>query len=64
MTLKPTYTIKEFLADFGMGKTRFYELVNSGVLKAHKSGTRTVVLAADAQAYLDSLPEYEPRQAA
>ena len=64
MALKPTYTLKEFLAEFGMGKTRFYELVNSGALKAHKSGVRTVVLARDAQAYLDSLPEYEPRQAA
>jgi hypothetical protein len=64
MTLKPTYTIKEFLADFGMGKTRFYELVNSGALKARKNGARTVVLAADAQAYIDSLPEYEPRKAA
>ncbi len=64
MILKPTYTIKEFLADFGMGKTRFYELVNSGALKARKSGTRTVVLAADAEAYLENLPEYQPRKAA
>lgn len=64
MTLKPTYTLKQFLADFGMGKTRFYELVNAGALKARKNGTRTVVLAADAQAYLDSLPAYEPKKAA
>lgn len=64
MPLKPAYTVNEFLAEFGVGRTRFYELVNSGALKARKNGTRTIVLAADAQAYLDSLPEYEPRKAA
>jgi hypothetical protein len=61
---KAAYTVSEFLTAFGLGRTKFYELVNAGQLKARKNGTRTVVLAADAQAWLDSLPQVEPRKAA
>ena len=64
MPLKPAYTVNEFLAAFGVGRTRFYELINSGELKAHKSGARTIVRGEDAQAWLDSLPAIGPKQAA
>jgi predicted DNA-binding transcriptional regulator AlpA len=61
---KAAYTVSEFLEAFGLGRTKFYELVNAGQLKARKNGTKTVVLAADAQAWLDSLPAVEPKKAA
>lgn len=58
MHLKPVYTVNDFLTAFGMGRTRFYELVKSGAIKVRKNGSRTIVTGADAQAWLDSLPEY------
>lgn len=64
MTAKAAYTVTEFLETFGVGRTKFYELVNSGALKARKNGQRTIVLAADAQAWLNSLPAVEPHEAA
>ena len=64
MPLKPAYTVNEFLAAFGVGRTRFYELVNSGAIKALKNGARTIVLGADAQTWLDTLPAVEPKLAA
>ncbi|MFY7809546.1 MAG: helix-turn-helix domain-containing protein [Fimbriimonadaceae bacterium] len=64
MPLKPAYTVNEFLASFGVGRTRFYELVNTGAIKARKNGNRTIVTGADAQAWLDTLPAVEPKLAA
>lgn len=64
MPLKPAYTVNQFLADFGMGRTRFYELVNSGAIRARKNGNRTIVTGTDAQAWLDTLPPVEPKLAA
>ena len=61
---KAAYTVAEFLEAYGLGRTKFYELVHSGAIKARKNGQRTVVLAADAQAWLNSLPAVEPRKAA
>ena len=58
MPLKPVYTVNDFLAAFGMGRTRFYELVKSGAIKVRKNGSRTIVTGTDAQAWLDSLPEH------
>lgn len=64
MTLKPAYTVNEFLAAFGLGRTRFYELVNARELIARKNGGRTIVRGDDAQRWLDSLPSVEPKKAA
>ena len=58
------YPLGDFLKVFGIGRTRFYDEVNAGRLKARKNGARTVVLAVDAQAWLNSLPEIEPKKAA
>ena len=59
MRLKPLYKVSEFLADFSMSRRRFYDLVNAGTIRTHKSGKFTVVKGEDAQAYLDSLPVRE-----
>lgn len=64
MILKPAYTVSQFLADFAMGRTRFYELVSQGAIRTRKNGNKTIVTGDDAQAFLDSLPIVEPKQAA
>lgn len=64
MPLKPAYSVTEFLAAFGLGRTKFYELVNAGEIKTRKAGAKTLVLAADAQRWLDSLPEMRPGKTA
>lgn len=52
------YTVKDVLHLTGMGRTKFYKLVNSGDLKARKLGARTVVLAEYLDAWLKGLPSY------
>ena len=64
MTLKPAYTVSQFLTDFAMGRTRFYELVNQGAIRVRKNGNKTIITGDDAKAFLDGLPIVEPKQAA
>lgn len=40
----------------GIGRTKIYEAISNGHLKARKLGKRTLVLRADLQAFLASLP--------
>jgi hypothetical protein len=58
------YPLPDFLKLAGIGRTKAYEEINAGRLKVRKNGNRTIVLAADARAWLEALPELEPRQAA
>lgn len=64
MTEPLAYTLPDFLKLAGIGRTKFYDDVNAGRLKAKKNGARTIVLAADAKAYLESLPALQPKAAA
>ena len=64
MLAKVAYTVPEFLAAHGIGRTKFYELLNRGEIKARRTGGRTIITAADAQAWLNSLPQVEPKTAA
>jgi hypothetical protein len=50
------YSLPDFLKLAGIGRTKFYRELRAGRLKAKKNGARTVVLAADAKAYLENLP--------
>ena len=61
---KLAYGIPEAVQVAPVGKTRLYEAINSGVLKAHKHGTRTIIMRDDLEEWLRSLPDYEPAQAA
>jgi hypothetical protein len=45
-------------------RRKLYEAINSGALKARKNGKRTVILDADLNNWLTSLPAYEPKRAA
>jgi hypothetical protein len=53
---KVTYTIDEARAATGLGKTRLYEEMKLGRLKAVKAGKRTLITAASIAAWADSLP--------
>lgn len=64
MHFKPAYSVSQFLSDFAIGRTRFYELVGQGAIRVRKNGNKTIVTGDDAQAFLDSLPVVEPKQAA
>jgi len=49
-------TIQEACTYSGIGKTKLYEAINSGKLKARKAGKRTLILSDDLRNYLSSLP--------
>lgn len=54
---KVAYTVPEFLSVYGIGRTKFYDLVKKGQLPIKKVGKRSLVIKADADAWLNSLPE-------
>lgn len=64
MKQKLAYTIAEAVETGAGSRTKVYEAINAGTLKARKRGKRTIILAADLQEFLDSLPDYKPQTAA
>ena len=57
---KLAYSIHEFCEDAGIGKTKVYEEIAAGRLKAKKVGSRTLITAESRQVWLDNLLDYEP----
>lgn len=53
------YDLATAVAVSGIGRTRLYAYIKAKKLKARKAGRRTVILASDLQAFLDSLPVME-----
>lgn len=51
-------SIEEAMSATGIGRTKIYELINSGQLKAKKIGKRTIVLKADLEEFLSNLQDY------
>jgi excisionase family DNA binding protein len=47
-----------------IGHTKFYELLNSGQLRAVKVGSKTLIDEAEEERWKASLPPYEPHSAA
>ena len=43
------------------GKSKIYEEIGAGRLKAHKIGRKTIILDSDLQAWLTNLPEIQPK---
>jgi excisionase family DNA binding protein len=52
-------SILEASAVAGIGRTKIYEAISEGRLKARKFGKRTIVLRADLQTFLSGLPVVE-----
>ena len=51
-------SIQETVLATGIGKTKIYQLINSGQLKSKKMGKRTIVLKVDLDEFLQSLESY------
>ena len=50
-------SIRAFCETYDVGRTKAYEEINAGRLRALKAGRRTIVTADDAEAWLSGLPE-------
>jgi excisionase family DNA binding protein len=50
------YSVKEVLELVGIGRTKLYDLIKARELPARKIGSKTVILAADLDAWVRSLP--------
>lgn len=57
MTEKIAYSIAEFCDVFAVGKSFTFEQIAAGKLKTRKAGRKTLILKADAEAWLNALPE-------
>ncbi len=51
-------SIEQARATTGLGRTKIYQLINSGELKARKIGKRTIILKDDLEAFLARLEVY------
>ena len=49
-------TINEAIHRFGIGRTKFYELIQAGDIEAFKLGRRTLVRVESVRAFIESLP--------
>lgn len=56
---KLAYSIEEACAATSLGTTKLYALIGEGKIAARALGRRTVILRADLQRYLESLPAWE-----
>jgi hypothetical protein len=52
-------SINGFCKGYGIGRTKAYEEINAGRLKARKAGRRTIITADDAEQWLSRLPALE-----
>jgi excisionase family DNA binding protein len=52
---RQAFTIKEFSAAYRIGRTKIWEEIRDGKLKAKRSGKRVLILASDAHAWAQSL---------
>ncbi|MCF8495534.1 MAG: helix-turn-helix domain-containing protein [Alphaproteobacteria bacterium] len=56
-------SIEEAQTATGLGRTKIYQLINSGELKARKIGKRTIILKDDLETFLNNLQSYAPESA-
>ena len=54
------YTVDEACKRSRTSRAFLYQEIASGKLRAKKRGRRTVILPADLQSWLESLPNFEP----
>lgn len=52
-------TIPEACAMIRVGRTKLYQLLNEGEIKAVKIGKKTLIPGSDLQKWQDSLPTYK-----
>lgn len=55
-------SIEEVRAATGIGRTKLYEIINKGNLRARKLGKKTIILKSDLEAFLQDLEAYPVRE--
>jgi hypothetical protein len=58
------YTIRQFCEAYSVSRSRLYLMIGDGTIEARKSGKRTIITAAEAERWLNSLPKMEASHAA
>jgi excisionase family DNA binding protein len=58
--MQQALSIEETRAVTGIGRTKLYEAINSGELRARKLGKRTLILQSDLESFLSKLQDYSP----
>ena len=58
------YTIHEFSLDYKLGRTKIWQLIKSGQLKAVSVGSKKLIRAEDAEAWFASLEATSNKHAA
>jgi excisionase family DNA binding protein len=58
------YSIKSFCEAYEVGHDKVYEEIRTGRLRAKKMGRRTLIPVAEAERWLESLPELRTGKAA
>jgi excisionase family DNA binding protein len=53
-----TFSINQACAHIGLGRTKVYQLIKTGELKARKIGARTIILQSDLDDFLKSLAPF------
>lgn len=61
---KLAVSVAEATALTGIGKTKFYSEIKAGKIQVRKSGSRTVILMEDLEAYMRALPIARTSEAA
>ncbi len=64
LSVKPSYKVPEFCLAFGVGRTRVYEEIAAGRLKAFKIGRATFIAGEDALAWRDAYRTTASKRAA
>ena len=49
------YRVNDFLRDFGIGRTKFYQLVRAGNIRTVKCGSRTLIPCSAAREFQEAL---------
>lgn len=58
MSQNEVFSVKQTQKIIGFGKTKIYQLLNSGELPAKKAGRKTLILKRDIDKFLESLESY------
>lgn len=51
-----SYTVSDACQKFGIGRTKLFELLNTGEIKRRKLGRKTLILDEDLKAFVKNLP--------
>ena len=52
-------SLAQFCQNYSIGRTKAYEEIVSGRLRARKNGNRTLITEDDAEEWLQHLPDFE-----